>query len=179
MIFFAVELLNGHIYIHLDLGSGAVKVRASRRRVDDGIWHEMSLRRVGREGKVSIDGQWNEFKTPGEATTLELDSPLYVGGIGPAYLDIAGPPALWTATLRQGFVGCLRDLILNGKPVDIAAFARQQDSGKSRCSLQLLMTNSFESNTLFVARIYPTIMPRGIKSMWWRNTALSKWRRLY
>lgn len=105
-------------------------MRASRRRVDDGIWHEMSLRRVGREGKVGIDGQWNEFKTPGEANTLELDSPLYVGGIGPAYLDIAAPPALWTATLRQGFVGCLRDLILNGKPVDIAAFARQQDSGK-------------------------------------------------
>lgn len=53
-----------------------------------------------------------------------------MGGIGPSYLDIAAPPALWTATLRQGYVGCLRDLILNGKPVDIAAFARQQDSGK-------------------------------------------------
>lgn len=44
-----MELLNGHIYIHVDLGSGAVKVRASRRRVDDGDWHELMLRRNGRE----------------------------------------------------------------------------------------------------------------------------------
>lgn len=112
------------------MGSGAIKARASRRRVDDGTWNELNLRRVGREGKVGINGQYNEFKTPGESTQLELDSAMYLGGIGPSYLDVAAPPALWTATLRQGFVGCLRDLILNGKPVDIAAFARQQDSGK-------------------------------------------------
>lgn len=131
--FFAVELLNGHIYIHMDLGSGAVKVRASRRRVDDGVWHELSLRRNGRDGKVGVDGQWNEFRTPGEASQMQLDSPMYIGGIGPPYAEIYIPPAIWTATLRQGFVGCLRDLTLSSKPVDIAHIARQQDSGKCVC----------------------------------------------
>lgn len=126
---FAVELLNGHIYIHVDLGSGAVKVRASRRRVDDGAWHELMLRRTGRECKVSIDGQWNDFRTPGDATQFELDSPIYLGGVGSSYNNVNTPPAVWTATLKQGFVGCLRDLVLSSKPVDIAAFARQQDSG--------------------------------------------------
>lgn len=38
-----------------------------------------------------------------------------------------------TATLKQGFIGCLRDLMLTNKPVDIAAFARQQDSGETLC----------------------------------------------
>lgn len=127
---FAVELLNGHIYIHVDLGSGAVKLRASRRRVDDGSWHELTLRRSGREGKVSVDGQWNDFRTPGESTQLELDAPVYIGGTGATYGSVQWPPAIWTATLRQGFVGCLRDLTLSGKAVDIAAYARQQDSGK-------------------------------------------------
>lgn len=126
---FAVELLNGHIYIHVDLGSGAFKVRASRRRVDDGTWHELILRRTGRECKVSIDGQWNDFRTPGDATQFEFDSPIYLGGLGSSYNNINTPPAVWTATLKQGFIGCLRDLMLTGKPVDIAAFARQQDSG--------------------------------------------------
>jgi neurexin len=125
-----VELLNGHIYVHLDLGTGAVKVRASRRRVDDGVWHELSLRRSGREGKVSVDNQWNEFRTPGDSNQLELDGPMYLGGVGPPYNPISIPPAVWTATLRQGFVGCLRDLVVSGKPIDIAAFARQQDSGE-------------------------------------------------
>lgn len=126
---FAVELLNGHIYIHVDLGSGAVKVRASRRRVDDGAWHELMLRRTGRECKVSIDGQWNDFRTPGDATQFELDSPVYLGGLGTSYNSLNTPPAVWTATLKQGFIGCLRDLVLNTKPVDIAAYSRQQDSG--------------------------------------------------
>lgn len=127
---FAVELLNGHIYIHVDLGSGAVKVRASRRRVDDGTWHELVLRRNGRECKVSIDSQGNDFRTPGDATQFELDSPIYLGGLGTSYSNVNSPPAVWTATLKQGFIGCLRDLMLTNKPVDIAAFARQQDSGK-------------------------------------------------
>lgn len=105
-------------------------MRASRRRVDDGVWHELSLRRGGKEGKVAVDGAWNEFRTPGDSTQLELDNPMYVGGIGPPYLGVNWPPSIWTATLRQGFVGCLRDLVLSGKPIDIAAFARQQDSGK-------------------------------------------------
>lgn len=113
-------------------------MRASRRRVDDGVWHEMTLRRGGREGKVGVDGQWNEFKTPGDSTQLELDSPMFVGGVGPPYAANNIPAALWTGTLRQGFVGCLRDLVLNGKPVDIAAYARQQDSAavKPSCHIQ-------------------------------------------
>lgn len=127
---FAVELLNGHIYIHVDLGTGAAKVRASRRRVDDGSWHELILRRTGRECKVSVDGQWNDFRTPGDATQFELDAPIYLGGTGSFTENINWSPAVWTATLRQGYIGCLRDLVLSGKPVDIAAFARQQDSGK-------------------------------------------------
>lgn len=129
---FAIELLNGHIYIHLDLGSGAAKVRGSRRRVDDGDWHDFTLRRNGRDAKVSVDGVWNDFRTPGEGTILELDGHMYVGGTGPAYNNANWPPAIWTATLRQGFVGCLRDLVLSSKQIDIAAYARLQDSGECR-----------------------------------------------
>lgn len=120
------------------MGSGAAKVRASRKRVDDGIWHELTVRRNGREGKVGVDQQWNDFKVPGDSTQLELDSPLFIGGIGPAYANVNVPPALWTGTLRQGYVGCLRDLVLSGKPVDIAAYARQQDTAavKPSCHVQ-------------------------------------------
>lgn len=127
---FAVELLNGHIYIHVDLGSGATKVRGSRRRVDDGAWHDLTVRRNGKDGKVSVDGVYVDFRTPGDSVHLELDAPVYLGGSGVLYGGGAMLPAsIWTATLRQGFVGCLRELSLSGKTVDIAAFARQQDSG--------------------------------------------------
>lgn len=125
-----MEIINGHIYIHIDLGSGAFKTRASKKRVDDGIWHELSLRRNNRDGKVSIDGAHvTDFRTPGDSVSLELDAPIYVGGTGITYGVPSWPQSIWTAVLRQGFIGCLRDLVLSGKPVDIAAFARQQDSG--------------------------------------------------
>lgn len=134
--------MNGHIYIHVDLGSGASKVRASRRRVDDGAWHDLILRRQARDCKVSIDGQWNDFRTPGDSTQFELGGPVYLGGTGPAYSGTVLPAAVWTATLRQGFIGCLRDLILSNKPVDIAAFARQQDSGNYASKPQPNRTNT-------------------------------------
>jgi leucine-rich repeat transmembrane neuronal protein 1/2 len=66
--FFAFELLNGHIYFHLDLGSGGVKVKATTRRVDDGVWHEATLRRAGKEGRVTVDGTAADFSTPGNGT---------------------------------------------------------------------------------------------------------------
>ncbi|KAF9797183.1 hypothetical protein SFRURICE_001829, partial [Spodoptera frugiperda] len=142
---FAVEILNGYIYVHIDLGSGGVRVRASRRRVDDSHWHDFLLRRSGRDGRVTVDGANAEFKTPGESNQLELDGPLYVGGLGSEYSASRTPPALWTAALRQGFVGCIRDLVLNGKPQDLTAYARQQDSASVRPACHVLMKQCVSS----------------------------------
>ncbi|XP_061721601.1 neurexin 1 isoform X2 [Cydia pomonella] len=142
---FAVEMLNGYIYVHMDLGSGGVRVRASRRRVDDSHWHEFLLRRTGRDGRVTVDGANAEFKTPGESNQLELDGPLFVGGLGSEYSAAKTPPVLWTAALRQGFVGCVRDLVLNGKPQDLTAYARQQDSASVRPACHVLMKQCVNS----------------------------------
>ncbi|CAH2094247.1 unnamed protein product [Euphydryas editha] len=142
---FAVEILNGYIYVHVDLGSGGVRVRASRRRVDDSHWHEFLLRRTGRDGRVTVDGANAEFKTPGESNQLELDGPLFVGGLGSEYSASRTPPALWTAALRQGFVGCIRDLVLNGKPQDLTAYARQQDSASVKPACHVLMKQCVSS----------------------------------
>ncbi|XP_050685087.1 neurexin-1 isoform X3 [Leptidea sinapis] len=142
---FAVEMLNGYIYVHLDLGSGGVRVRASRRRVDDSHWHEFLLRRTGRDGRVTVDGANAEFKTPGESNQLELDGSLFVGGLGSEYSASRTPSALWTAALRQGFVGCIRDLVLNGKPQDLTAYARQQDSASVRPACHVMMKQCVSS----------------------------------
>lgn len=63
---FAVELLNGHIYVHIDLGSGSTKIRASKRRVDDGVWHDFSVRRNQRDVRAAVDGSNVDFKTTGK-----------------------------------------------------------------------------------------------------------------
>ncbi|KAF7284423.1 hypothetical protein GWI33_022206 [Rhynchophorus ferrugineus] len=129
---FAVEIYNGHIYIHLDLGTGPSKQRGSRRRIDDGTWHELIFRRTGRDARISVDGFHTDFKVMEGSATLELEGNLYIGGLGPPFSEILSPPGLWTAVLQQGFVGCFKDLVMNNDPVDVASYAREQDSGSIR-----------------------------------------------
>ncbi|XP_023027641.2 neurexin 1 isoform X2 [Leptinotarsa decemlineata] len=129
---FAVEIYNGHIYVHLDLGSGPSKQRGSRRRIDDGTWHEVTFRRTGRDSRITVDGFHTDFKTIEGSTSLELDGNMYVGGLGAPFSEIPVPAGLWTAVLQQGFVGCFKDLIMNNEAVDVAGFAREQDSGSIR-----------------------------------------------
>lgn len=54
---------------------------------------------------------------------------MYVGGLGPPFSGIPIPEGLWTAVLQQGFVGCFKDLVMNNEAVDVASYAREQDSG--------------------------------------------------
>lgn len=64
--YFAMELLDGHMYVHLDLGSGAVKIRASRRPLNDGVWHDVDLTLKKRSGRITIDDNTEAFETPGK-----------------------------------------------------------------------------------------------------------------
>ncbi|XP_064212008.1 neurexin 1 [Tribolium castaneum] len=129
---FAIEIYNGHIYVHLDLGSGHSKQRGSRRRIDDGSWHEVTFRRTARDARITVDGFHTDFKTIEGSTSLELDGNMYVGGLGPPFSEIPIPAGLWTAVLQQGFVGCFKDLVMNNEAVDVASYAREQDSGSIR-----------------------------------------------
>ena len=61
-----MELLNGHVFLHLDLGSGAIKVKATARRIDDGTWHDIQLSKNGKSGRISVDGSITDFVTPGK-----------------------------------------------------------------------------------------------------------------
>ncbi|KAJ8924521.1 hypothetical protein NQ315_007319 [Exocentrus adspersus] len=130
--FFAVEIYNGHVYVHLDLGSGPIKQRASKNRIDDGNWHQFVLRRDNRNCMSTVDGYHIEFKTAEGSTSLELDGNMYLGGLGPPFSDIPIPAGLWTAVLQQGYVGCLKDFAMNNEAVDIANYTREQDSGSIR-----------------------------------------------
>ncbi|XP_063921501.1 neurexin 1 isoform X2 [Zophobas morio] len=129
---FAIEIYNGHIYVHLDLGSGHSKQRGSRRRIDDGSWHDVTFRRTGRDARITVDGFHTDFKTTEGSTSLELDGNMYVGGLGPPFSEIPIPAGLWTAVLQQGFVGCFKDLVMNNDAIDVASYAREQDSGSIR-----------------------------------------------
>ena len=58
------------MYVQLDLGSGAKKVRASKYELNDSEWHRVELVLRKRNGRISIDGASDAFETPGMITIL-------------------------------------------------------------------------------------------------------------
>jgi len=39
------------------------------------------------------------------------------------------PPGVWTLALETGFVGCVRDLVLDGMAVNLVSLSLEQDHG--------------------------------------------------
>ena len=56
--------------MHLELGSGTIKLRCSNRKLDDGAWHKVDLILNLRLGTVSVDNDPVDFETIGEEQIL-------------------------------------------------------------------------------------------------------------
>lgn len=49
--YFAMELLDGYLYLLIDMGSGKTKLKASNKKVNDGEWCHVDFQREGRKGE--------------------------------------------------------------------------------------------------------------------------------
>ncbi|XP_041970280.1 neurexin-4 isoform X2 [Aricia agestis] len=107
--------LIGGDQLQLQLQAGdtplGVSVETSSRLADD-RWHSVYIERNRKEARLIVDGALkNEIRTAKEpARALQLTTALALG----AALDRS-----------DGFVGCIRALLLNGRPVDLRDLARR------------------------------------------------------
>lgn len=53
--YFAMELLDGFLYLLMDMGSGSIKLKASSKKVNDGEWCHIDFQREGRKGEPVED----------------------------------------------------------------------------------------------------------------------------
>ncbi|XP_067338281.1 neurexin-3b isoform X7 [Channa argus] len=125
--FFAVELLDGGLYLLLDMGSGTIKVKATQAKVNDGVWHHVDIQRDGRSGIISVNSRRTPFTASGENEILDLEGDLYLGGLPDNRVGLVLPTELWTAMLNYGYVGCVRDLFIDGRSKDIRQIAQSQN----------------------------------------------------
>ncbi|XP_042307406.1 neurexin-1 isoform X30 [Sceloporus undulatus] len=134
--FFAIEMLDGHLYLLLDMGSGTIKIKALQKKVNDGEWYHVDFQRDGRSGTISINTMRTPYTAPGESEILDLDDDLYLGGLPENKAGLIFPTEVWTALLNYGYVGCIRDLFIDGQSKDIRQMAEiQSTSGvKPSCS---------------------------------------------
>ncbi|XP_066484073.1 neurexin 3 isoform X13 [Tiliqua scincoides] len=133
--FFAVELLDGNLYLLLDMGSGTAKVKATQRKANDGEWYHVDIQRDGRSGTISVNSRRTPFTASGESEILDLEGDMYLGGLPENRAGLVLPTELWTAMLNYGYVGCIRDLFIDGRSKNIRQLAEQQNAAgvKSSC----------------------------------------------
>lgn len=76
------------------------------------------------------------YQAPGESEILDLDDNLYLGGLPENKAGLVFPTEVWTALLNYGFVGCVRDLFIDGQSKDVRRMAESQKATgvKPSCS---------------------------------------------
>ncbi|XP_054899546.1 neurexin 2a isoform X5 [Poeciliopsis prolifica] len=126
--FFAIELLEGFLYLAMDMGSGSIKIKASNKRLDDGEWWHVDFQRKGRNGFISVNSLSIPFTANEGSEILDLDGDMYLGGLPEDRQALILPPEVWTASLSLGFVGCVRDLFIDGQSRNLWRLAEVQSA---------------------------------------------------
>ncbi|XP_047677564.1 neurexin 3a isoform X17 [Tachysurus fulvidraco] len=143
--FFAVELLDGSLYLLLDMGSGTIKVKATQNKVNDGTWYHVDIQRDGRSGTISVNSRRTPFTASGESEILDLEGDMYLGGLPENRAGLILPTELWTAMLNYGYVGCIRDLFIDGRSKDIRRIAEEQNGAGIKPSCNKVTGKQCES----------------------------------
>jgi len=109
-----ISINNGNqIHFQYVAGGGPLTVSVQTSyNLADNQWHSVSVERNRKEARIVIDGALkNEVREPlGPVRALHLTSDFVVGA---------------TTDYRDGFVGCIRSLLLNGQLQDLRSYARR------------------------------------------------------
>ena len=102
--YISLSLSSSFVQFQYDLGNGPVVIE-SRYMLDLNEWHIIEALRTGRSGVLIVNGIVSRRISTGTDSLLQLDEPLYLGGI------------LNTANVREnvvetGYIGCIRNLEL-------------------------------------------------------------------
>ncbi|XP_037076211.1 agrin-like [Pollicipes pollicipes] len=113
--FLGLKLVDGRLEFGFNLGSGPVMIK-SEESVTMNKWHSVKLTRFDRDGSLQVDnGTIIRGTAPGHLNELNLDLPLYVGGVDSPFIlnpEFGLPVGLDGAVQAIGINGALlRDLM--------------------------------------------------------------------
>lgn len=106
-----LKLESGRAVFRFNLGAGVVEITSST-VIDDGSYHLVTIGRARDLGYLVVDDLENVTASSQGFNQLNFRSPLFVGGI----TDYSLLP--FTAMVTTGLAGCVRDLQINGQPID-------------------------------------------------------------
>ncbi|XP_077286493.1 neurexin-4 isoform X2 [Arctopsyche grandis] len=109
-----LSIIGGNqIQFQYQAGSGPLGISSqTSKRLADDEWHSVSVERNRKEARIVVDGSDKSEvrEPPGPVRALQLNSPFVLGA---------------SVDYRDGFVGCIRALLLNGRPQDLRGYAER------------------------------------------------------
>jgi len=103
--FAALVIKDRHIEFRFDIGSGIVTIK-SPHPVQLGIWAHVTVNRDFKDAKLSVNGEpFVEGKSLGAARTMNLNTPLYIGGVDHRRITINR-----NAGVDRSFRGCISEV---------------------------------------------------------------------
>ncbi|XP_069382459.1 basement membrane-specific heparan sulfate proteoglycan core protein isoform X24 [Paralichthys olivaceus] len=124
--FISLGLVGGRLEFRFDVGSGMATIRDPN-PIKLGEFHTVELYRNHTLGYITVDGgEPINGSSQGKFQGLDLNEELHVGGY-PNYTALAK-----TAGIKTGFVGCIRQLVIQGEEVIFKDLDRSS-TGVSNC----------------------------------------------
>ncbi|CAI4223214.1 unnamed protein product [Auanema sp. JU1783] len=118
--YLAFELIDGHLYMIIDLGAGSIRLQTTFKRLtDSNSWNSVYMERIRRHGKIIVNSHKTDFNTPGTSANLDVVDPILIGGLPQS--NFVYPSSIWSITLRKSFVGCIKNVRINGISAKIAS----------------------------------------------------------
>uniref|UniRef100_A0A8C6T266 Slit homolog 2 (Drosophila) n=1 Tax=Neogobius melanostomus TaxID=47308 RepID=A0A8C6T266_9GOBI len=115
----AMELYRGRLRVSYDTGSYAPSAIYSVETVNDGNFHAVELVASDDTLSLSIDGgQPKTINSISKQSTLNIDSPLYLGGKA-HFIGLSALQHSSGGRNGSSFHGCLRNLYINGRLQDL------------------------------------------------------------
>lgn len=79
-------------------------------------------------GFISVNSKSIPFSANEGSEILDLDGDMFLGGLPEDRQALILPHEVWTATLNLGFVGCVRDLFIDGQSRNMRRLAEVQSA---------------------------------------------------
>ncbi|XP_047649705.1 laminin subunit alpha-1 isoform X1 [Phacochoerus africanus] len=145
----ALQLQEGRLHFMFDLGKGRTKVWHPA-LLSDGQWHTVKTEYFKRKGFLTVDGQDSPMVTTvGDATTLDVEGKLYLGGLPSEYR------ARNIGNITHSIPACIGEVAVNSNQLD--KDSPESASAVSRCYA------AAEEGTFFEGSGYAAFVKEGYK----------------
>ncbi|KAJ8319909.1 LOW QUALITY PROTEIN: hypothetical protein KUTeg_001496 [Tegillarca granosa] len=135
--FIGIELVDGYLRFAFNNGyKNSVTLLNKGSKLNDNQWHTFEVREI-REGssryyEIRVDGARNSKRIPVVGSgTLDLIGPLYIGGLSEAMFSDQTVSNFLLS--KQGFLGCMASVDLNGATPNLQLFASTPSLMSSGC----------------------------------------------